>query len=139
MNPRLDGRFHESWRLAHRRSSRYPAGDELIEEPGPGRFPQACPGNVARLAAIGLALLGSACVGPGQAGDLNPQALRDADDYSAARRGHSLLVSQHGRVVFERVRERRQRPDDPQDLQRHQELLVGGHPGGRAGRVARAR
>ena len=44
--------------------------------PDPDRFPQACPGNVARLAAIGLALLGSSCVGPGQAGDLNPQALQ---------------------------------------------------------------
>jgi CubicO group peptidase (beta-lactamase class C family) len=54
-----------------------------------------------RLAEIGLTLLASACVGPGQAGGLNPQALRDANEYSADRRGYSLLVSQHGRVVFE--------------------------------------
>ena len=67
----------------------------------PVHFLESCLGDVPRLAAIGLALFGSACVGPGRAGDLNPQSLRDANEYSAARRGHSLLVSEHGRVVFE--------------------------------------
>lgn len=57
--------------------------------------------NAARIAVLGGALLGASCAGPGRPGDLNPQALREAGEYSAARRGFSLLVSQHGRVVCE--------------------------------------
>jgi len=52
--------------------------------------------------AIGAAvLLGSACVGPGAARDLNPEALKDAAEYSAARRGYSLLVIQRGNTLLE--------------------------------------
>lgn len=36
-----------------------------------------------------------------QAGDLSRDNLRQAAEYSAARRGHSLLVIQHGKVVWE--------------------------------------
>jgi CubicO group peptidase (beta-lactamase class C family) len=57
--------------------------------------------QAARLALIATALLGSACAGPKLARDLNPDSLRKAAAYSAARRGYSLLVSQRGRTVFE--------------------------------------
>lgn len=63
--------------------------------------PPAWRKQATRLATIAIALLGSACVGPGRAGDLNPQALQAAGEYSAARRGHSLLVTQRGRTVYE--------------------------------------
>ena len=56
----------------------------------------------ARLALATSALLGSACVGPGAARDLNPEALKDAAGYSAARRGYSLLVTQRGNTLLER-------------------------------------
>lgn len=50
---------------------------------------------------IALALLGSACAGPGVARDLSPEALQQAAAYSAARRGYSLLVKQRGKTLLE--------------------------------------
>ena len=67
----------------------------------PDPFLKSCRRIGAWLAVIGAAVIASACAGPGGAGDLNLEALREAGEYSAARRGHSLLVSQNGRVVFE--------------------------------------
>lgn len=47
-------------------------------------------------------LLLAACGGRAGAGDFSARALREAGDYSAGRRGTSLLVIQHGKTVFER-------------------------------------
>jgi CubicO group peptidase (beta-lactamase class C family) len=46
-------------------------------------------------------LLALACLVPSARADLSPQSLRDAADYSASRRGCSLLVIQHGRSLLE--------------------------------------
>lgn len=68
--------------------------------PEPNRCRRIGP-NFAQLAVLGAILLGSGCAAPGPSGTLNPQALREAGTYSSNRRGSSLLVTQHGRVVFE--------------------------------------
>ena len=54
------------------------------------------------IALIRLGILASLLAGPASAaGTLKPQSLRDAADYSASRRGSSLLVLQHGAILLE--------------------------------------
>jgi len=50
---------------------------------------------------LGLAALVACILSPLARAELTPQALRDAADYSANRRGCSLLVVQHGRTLIE--------------------------------------
>ena len=72
--------------------------------PYPAQIPLHSAGRRLRLAAARIRpvlwLLLAAAVAPADA-DLARQALRDAADYSAARRGCSLLVMEHGKTVLE--------------------------------------
>ena len=68
-----------------------------MSSPNPFRLPHHA-SSILRLGAIALL---AALALPARAAALKPQALRDAADYSASRRGCSLLVMQHGAVLLE--------------------------------------
>lgn len=72
----------------------------------PARLPAGSPAphraRFARVALGAVVVAAAFATAPPAAADLNPRSLRAAADYSAKRRGRSLLVLQHGKTVYER-------------------------------------
>jgi len=92
--------IHKHNIVSYHPSVRFPTPHPSMLPPPCSRFPR----RVKRAATtIRLGILASVLAGtalPASAG-LKPQALRDAADYSASRRGCSLLVLQRGAVLLE--------------------------------------